>query len=410
MRAAAVRNALRERNVRLLVVSGAADALGNNMAAVALAFAVLQIGSTADLGYVFLAREIPMVIFLLAGGVWADRVSRQGLLVFGKFASGSAQAMTAALFLTHHATVWRVAVLQVVFGVSSAFTRPASTGLIAQAVTHAHLQEANALLDLSRSTLQVVGPALGGLIVATSKPGWALAVDAASFFVVAALPLLLHIPSSERPARNRMLHELREGWTEFTARTWLWTMVASFGLFQLTLFPALLVLGPSVAKAHLGGAKSWGLILAFQGVGSILGGLSALRLRPRRPLVVASLLCVPIALVLALLGAAAPVPLLCAAGLVASWGLTCGDIIWFTTFQLQVPDHLMSRLSSFDWFGSVALNPLGYALVGPLANTLGVATTLYCAAGLNALISVAVAVSPAVRGLERRPTAEPVAA
>ena len=161
--------------------------------------------------------------------------------------------------------------------------------------------------------LRVVGPALGGLIVVEAKPGWALAADATTFFVVAALQVRLRIPTGERPARTRMLHELREGWTEFTARTWLWTMVASFGLFQLTLFPALLVLGPSVAKSHLGGAGAWGLILAFQGVGSIFGGLIALRLQPRRPLVASTLLCVPIARLLALLGAAAPVPVLCAA-------------------------------------------------------------------------------------------------
>jgi MFS family permease len=409
VRAAAVRDALRERNVRLLVASGAADALGNNMAAVALAFAVLQIGSTADLGYVFLAREIPIVVFLLVGGVWADRVSRKALLVLGDVATGSAQAATAVLFLTHNATVWRVALLQMVFGVAGAFTRPASTGLIAQAVSHAHLQEANALLDLSRSTLRVVGPALGGLIVVAANPGWALAADSATFFVTAALQLQLRIPATERPMRSRMLHELREGWTEFTSRTWLWTMVASFGLFQLTLFPALLVLGPTVAKSHLGGAGAWGLILAFQGVGSIVGGLVALRLHPRRPLVAATLLCLPIALMLALLGAAAPVPVLCLAGLLASVGLTCGDIIWFTTFQLEIPDHLMSRLSSFDWFGSVVLNPLGYALVGPLANVLGVSTTLYLAAVLNAVVSVGVAATPAIRKLERSPRVEAVA-
>jgi MFS family permease len=270
------------------------------------------------------------------------------------------------------------------------------------------LQEANALLDLSRSTLRVVGPALGGLIVVVANPGWALAVDAVTFFVTAALQLQLRIRATERPARTRMLHELREGWDEFATRTWLWTMVASFGLFQLTLFPALLVLGPVVAKSHLGGAGAWGVILAFQGVGSVFGGLIALRLHPRRPLVAATLLCVPIALMLALLGAAPPVPVLCLAGLLASVGLTCGDIIWFTTFQLEVPDHLMSRLSSFDWFGSVALNPLGFALVGPLATLLGVATTLYVAAALNAVISVTVALTPAVRRLERRPRADPV--
>ncbi len=410
MRATAVKNALRERNVLNLVGAGMVDALGNNMAAVALAFAVLQIGSPADLGYVFLAREIPMVVFLLLGGVWADRVSRKALLVLGDLSMGCAQTVTAVLFLTHNATVWRVALLQMVFGVAGAFIRPASTGLIAQAVSHAHLQEANALLDLSRSMLRVVGPALGGLIVVVANPGWALAADAATFFISAFFYGQLRIAATERPPRTRMLHELKEGWSEFSSRTWLWTMVASFGLFQLTLFPALLVLGPAVAKAHLGGAGAWGVILACQGAGSIVGGLFALRLHPRRPLIAATLLCMPIALVLALLGAAAPVLVLCIAGFVASVGLTCGDIIWFTTFQLEIPDQLISRLSSFDWFGSVALNPLGYALVGPLASSLGVARTLYLAAALNLVVSLAVAASPAVRRLERRTAAEPVTA
>ncbi len=410
MRAAAVRDAFRERNVRLLVGAGMVDALGNNMAAIALAFAVLQIGNAADLGYVLLAREIPLVVFLLLGGVWADRVSRKALLVLGDLAMGSAQAVTALLFLTHNATVWRVALLQMVFGVAGAFIRPASTGLISQAVGHAHLQEANALLDLSRSTLRVLGPALGGLIVVAANPGWALAADAASFFISAAFYVQLRIAAAERPPRTRMLHELREGWSEFASRTWLWTIVASFGFFQLTLFPALLVLGPVVAKTHLGGADAWGLILAFQGAGSIVGGMLALRYHPARPLVAASLLCVPIAFVLALLGAAAPTAIICLVGFVAAIGLTCGDIIWFTTFQRQVPDHLMSRLSSFDWFGSVALNPLGYALIGPLANVLGVATTLYLAAALNASVSILVALSPAIRQLTATPAAEPATA
>jgi MFS family permease len=196
-----------------------------------------------------------------------------------------------------------------------------------------------------------------------------------------------------------MIHELREGWSEFASRTWLWTIVASFGFFQLTLFPALLVLGPIVAKTQLGGASAWGLILAFQGVGSVLGGLLALRLHPRRPLVMSTLFCLPIAGVLALLGAAAPVAVLCVVGFIAAVGLTAGDIVWFTTFQRKVPDHLMSRLSSFDWFGSVALNPIGYALVGPVANRLGVAETLYFAAAANALVTLVVASTPAIRNL-----------
>jgi hypothetical protein len=410
MRATAVREALRERNVRLLVGSGAVDALGNGMANVALAFAVLQIGGAADLGLTFLAREIPMVVFLLLGGIWADRVSRKVLLVAGDLAMGSAQVLTALLFLTHHATVLRVALLQIVFGVANAFTRPASTGLIPQAVSALHLQEANALTDLSRSTSRIVGPAIGGVIVAAANPGWALAVDAASFFVSAAFYVQLRIAESERPERSHMIHELREGWSEFASRTWLWTIVASFGFFQLTLFPALLVLGPIVAKTHLGGPSAWGLILAFQGVGSVVGGVLALRLHPRRPLVASTLFCLPIAGVLALLGASAPVALLCLVGFIAAVGLTAGDIIWFTTFQRQVPDHLMSRLSSFDWFGSVALNPIGYALVGPVANRLGVAETLYFAAAANALVTIVVASTPAIRNLRADPPAVAVPA
>src|SRR5438067_12724382 len=183
MRGIAVRNALQERNVRLLVGEGIVDALGNNMATVALAFGVLRIGTYSDLGFVLLAREITMVVFLLAGGVWADRVSRKTLLVAGDLAIGSAQVATALLFLTHNAHVWSVALLQVVFGVTGAFTRPASTGLIAQAVSHAHLQQANALFNLSRSASRIGGPALGALIIVVANPGWALFGDAMSFFV-----------------------------------------------------------------------------------------------------------------------------------------------------------------------------------------------------------------------------------
>lgn len=180
MRGEAVRGALRERNLRFLVASGAVSALGSGMAQVALAFAVLRIGGAADLGYTIVAREIPIVVFLLVGGVWADRVSRKLLLVLGDFATGAAQTLTALLFLMGSATVWRVAALQVVFGLAGAFTRPASTGLIPQAVSRQHLQQANALFDLSRSTMRIAGPAVGALVVVASNPGWALAADASS--------------------------------------------------------------------------------------------------------------------------------------------------------------------------------------------------------------------------------------
>lgn len=391
--------ALRERNLLLLVSSGTVNSLGSGMAQVALAFAVLRIGNASDLGFVLLAREIPIVVFLLAGGVWADRVSRKHLFVWGAILQGIAQTATAVLFLSHDAKIWIVALLQIAFGVSAAFIRPATTGLIPQAVSAANLQAANALVDLGNSTSRIAGPAIGGVIVAVANPGWALAVDAATFFVAAALRQQMRLAPSTPRTRQPMWHELREGWSEFTSRSWVWAMVAGFGFFQLSLFPSLLVLGPVVAKHHLGGAGPWGVILAFQSVGSVVGGLLAMKLRPRRPLVAALVVVLPVAAELALLGAAAPVWALSAVGALAFAGLTCSDILWMTTFQQRIPEHLMSRLSSFDWFGSVVFNPIGYAVVGPLAGAIGVATTLYAAACLNALVSLSVALFPAVRGM-----------
>ena len=389
--------ALRERNLALIVSGVSISALGSGMSQVALAFAVLRISSAAGLGLIFFARELPIVVFLLLGGIWADRVSRKWLLVIGDVTTGTAQAATAVLFLTGHATVWAVAVLQVLFGTANAFTRPANIGLLPQAVDAAHLQTANALRTLGSNTMQIAGPAIGAVIVVATNPGWALVADAASFFISGALRSQLRIASADRPKRSHFLVELREGWTEFRARTWVWTMVSSFGLFQMTLFPTLLVLGPVVAKEHLGGAGAWGAILAFQAAGAVLGGLVALRVRFKRPLFASALVMLPTALMLALLGVPAPVWLLCAASLVATTCLLCGDIVWQSTFQQHVPEHLISRISSFDWLGSVALNPIGYALVGPLASRIGVPETLYLAAGINAAVSLALASVPVIR-------------
>jgi hypothetical protein len=410
MKASTALAALRERNLLLIVASGTVSSLGSGMAQVALAFAVLRIGNASDLGLVFLAREVPIVAFLLIGGVWADRVSRKWLLVLGDATTGSVQALTALLFLTGNAHVWSVAVLQVVFGTANAFTRPASTGLIPQAVSAALLQQANAWSDLGRSTMRIAGPALGAVIVVVANPGWALAADATTFLISGLLRAELRIGPADRPERRSLLVDLHEGWGEFKSRTWVWAMVASFGFFQLTLFPAMLVLGPVIAKAHLGGAGAWGAILAFQAAGSVIGGLVALRFAPRRPLLASCFLMLPTAGFLALLGAAAPVWLLCLGGFIAGVGLTSGDIFWVTTFQRLVPEHLLSRLSSFDWLGSVALNPIGYALVGPLASRIGSAETIYFAAALNAAISVIVAVLPAIRGLQLDEEQTPVIA
>ena len=374
------------------------------MAMVALAFAVLEFGGATDLGIVLLAREIPVVVFLLLGGVYADRVPRRLILVGSDVVKGAAQLGTAALLFSGAANVWNVAALQIVFGVAAAFSRPATIWLVKEAVSDAHLQEANALIHLSHSVFQIAGPALGAVVVAAGSPAWALAIDAFTFFVSAALTASMRVASTVRTAAASVLGDLRNGWREFVSRPWAVAMVASFGLFQLTYFPALLVLGPITAKDELGGPGAWGLILAVESAGAVVGGLLALRLRVSRPLVASELFVLPAGLLLASLAVPLPLLAITVVGFVTGAGFALGDTLWVTALQRNVPDHALSRISSFDWLGSVALNPIGYALIGPIAAAVGNAEALAVAGILNIGVCFGVVLVPSVRNIRMRET------
>jgi hypothetical protein len=202
-----------------------------------------------------------------------------------------------------------------------------------------------------------------------------------------------------RTHRASILRDLREGWHEFVSRSWAVAIVVSFGLFQLTYFPALLVLGPLVAKQELGGVGAWGMILAVESAGAVVGGLFALRLRVRRPLVATQLLVMPAGLLLAAL--AVPVALvgIAVVSFAVGVGFALGNTLWITALQRNVPEHALSRISSFDWIGSVALNPIGYVLIGPIAAAIGTSETLAVAAVLNIAVCLSVVLVPSVRAI-----------
>ena len=382
--------------------------LGTGMATVALAFAVLEFGGATDLGIVLLAREIPVVAFLLLGGVFADRLPRKTILVGSDVVKGAAQVATAAVLFTGTATVWNVALLQIAFGVAGAFSRPATTGLIKEAVSDARLQDANALLHLSSSVLSIAGPAIGALIVAAGSPATAIAIDSATFFVSAGLTASMRLAATVRMASASVLGDLRDGWREFVTRPWAVAMVASFGLFQLTYFPALFVLGPLIAKEELGGAGAWGLILAVGSAGSVVGGVFAMRLRVDRPLVASELFVLPAGLLLAALAVPLPLAAIAIVSFVGGAGFALGDTLWVTALQRNVPEHALSRISSFDWFGSVALNPVGYALIGPIAAAIGAPEALLIAGVANVVVCVSVVLVPSVRAIRSHAPPTPV--
>jgi MFS family permease len=399
---------LAEREFRLLFLGRTTSFVGSAFANVALAFAVLELtGSKADLGYVLGARGVPTVIFLLAGGIWADRLPRHVVMVGSNAVSGASQAAVAALLLTGHAKVWELVVFAAINGTSSAFFFPASTGIVPQTVPRPMLQSANALLRLGLNGSMIGGAALGGLIVAATSPGIGIACDAASFLLAAGFVGLMRLPAGLRMEGSNFITELAEGWREFRSRTWLWAIVLQFGFVNAAEQGAQTVLGPAVAKEHLHGAAGWGFVLTAQGLGLLCGGLLLLRLRPRRILLAGSLgmlLTVPFPV-----GLSVPLPLvavIAVAGL-AGLGQESFGILWDTALQQEIPQETLSRVSSYDALGSFVLTPIGVVIAGPLAVAIGTRATLVGAALLSLSTTLAVLLVRDVRTLRREQPVSP---
>ncbi|MEA2392336.1 MAG: hypothetical protein QOJ82_227, partial [Solirubrobacteraceae bacterium] len=197
----------------------------------------------------------------------------------------------------------------------------------------------------------------------------------------------VRLVETRRAATSSFVADLREGWGEVRSRTWVWGVIAAFSVVNM-LTAAFVVLGPLVARRSLGGAGAWGAVLAARGLGQLAGGLASLGARPRRPLLVATLACALHALPTLLLAARSPLLAIAAASVVAGVGVMVFSTLWETTLQQYVPAHALSRVSAYDWFGSLTFQPLGLAIVGPIAAGVGVTTTLY-AAGLLELLAVA---------------------
>jgi MFS family permease len=394
------RGPLRERSFALLFAGQAVSAIGNRIVPVALSFAVLDLtGSVSDLGVVLAAQTLPLLAFVLLGGVWADRLPRQLVMLVSDGVRALAQGLTAALLLTGSAHLWELVVLQALYGAAVGFFGPAATALVPQTVAEGELQQANALLGLSSNAADVLGPALAGVLVVAAGPGWGLAGDAVTFAASAVLLGLMRVrPVATPGARRSTFAELRAGWQAFRSRTWLWTTVAFFTLYVALVYSPLIVLGPQVALRSLGGAGAWAAMGTTLGVGSIAGGLVGLRWRPRHPL--RFTLCLFLfsgPVLFALLAAHAPLPAILVVCLADGVAGTLFNVYWFTALQRDVPAAEQSRVSSWDYLGSLALQPVGLAISGPVAAAVGLSTTLYGAGALFLVLLAAVLAVPAVR-------------
>jgi MFS family permease len=387
--------ALVEREYRLLFAATLVTSLGDAVALIALAFAVLDVASATGLGLVLAVRQIASAGVLVFGGVVSDRMPRNRVLVGASLLQGLAQAATAVTVLSGSASLPLFAAFAVLWGLGDGLVVPAETGLIPQTVSAARLQQANALQGLSRSGTRVLGPAIGGVLVVALSPGWALAVDSLSFFACAALLARIRIAPRAQGERERFFAELHDGWREFRSRTWLWSTVAVFGIGN-GFYMFWQVLGPAIAEDRLGGAGAWAAILTAGGVGALLGGLYALRHRPSRALVACILWPLLFVPALAALATDAPTWLIATASLAGGFGISVHVALWFTIFQREVPEHAQSRVSSFDALGSFVLSPLGAAIAGPVAVVLGTEDALWLAAGAIVACNIAMLLMPAV--------------
>lgn len=395
---------LRQRNFTLFVAARWVSFLGNAMAPVAIAFAVIGInGSASALGLVLGARVAPQVLLLLAGGVWSDRLPRNQVIAGANLVGGAAQALAAFLLITGAAEVWQLLVLEAVNGAGFAFGGPADVGVVPQIVPGERLQEANTIVRFGSNLASIGGAALAGILVAAINPGWTIAVDAATFFV--AVPLVLGIGGIEKvPARavSSFVGEMRAGWSEFIAHRWLWAIVVQFSVLVAAFFGCFLVLGPIVAEHDMDGARSWALIVGAQSVGLLVGSALMLRLRSSRPILVATLMTFLFALPVILLAIGAPVWTVAAGGFVDGIGAEVFSVYWYTALHEHVAPEALSRVSAYDALGSLALAPLGMAVAGPLADFVGVDATLWLGAVLMVGSTIAVLFVPEVRSLRSR--------
>lgn len=396
---------LRRRDFRLLFLGQGVSVLGDRMVAVALAFAVLEVGGSASaVGLVLACATLPLVGTVLVGGVVADRTPRRTVMIAADLVRVASQGAIAALLIVGAAEVWALAVLAGVTGAATGFFNPASTGLLPEVVPSEELQPANALRAAAVSTGEIVGPLAAGVLVAAAGSGWAIGVDAATFAVSAVCLWGLRLRGRAAAARATFLGDLRDGWDAFRARRWVWTFVAYFA-FVNVLWGAWSALGPVVADRDLGGAAAWGAVLGAVGIGALCGSLLATRTRPRRPLVLVAITEAFFALPLAFLAAGAPTPLLACGAFLSGAGMMLGNSVWESTLQREVPAESLSRVSSYDWFGSLAFYPLGLAIWGPAAGVIGVSAALWIAFGLFlALIAAQLAV-PDTRRMRGAPAA-----
>lgn len=432
---------LRHRDFRYLWLAQSASVIGDCIVIVALALYVIELtGSATDLGFVLAAASLPLVAFLLLGGVWADRLPRQRVMVVTDLVRFALHALLATLIFTHTVAIWQLVVIEALFGGAEAFFRPAANGLLPQTVPEPEIQQAQGLSSLSNNIGEFAGPALATALVLGLGAGWAFALDAATFLFSAALLSQVRprrrktkaeqlaeapAPATMAPSPANMApspatpapapaahedpsgeplgvwHEIRDGYREVRSRSWVWATLAAFCAALFTGLAPWFVLGPIVAREQYGEIGVYGVVSAMLGIGTIVGSLLGIGWRPRFPMRAAMLASLLWPTGAVLYAAGVTLYLVTPAMLLGGAGIALFDVWWTTALAERIPPDKLSRVSSYDWMVSLALLPLGYVLAGPLAGALG-AVEVLLGGSVLAAIALALGLLPRQTRMLRR--------
>jgi MFS family permease len=395
------------REFRHLLIARVISNLGNGITPIALAFGVLSLpgADAGSLSLVTTSNMVPLVLFMLIGGVAADRFGRTHLVGVTDIIGSVFVAISAFAFISGHASIPLLCFNGFVFGVLNALWYPAFSGIMPLIVPNPLLQAANSLVGIGANLGFTLGASVAGIVVSTAGPGWGLLIDAGTFLIAGVLVYQMKVPNStplaEGEKRESVFSQLREGWFEFSSRKWIVYVVVGYSFFYLGFEGFLGVLAPVQMKEAMGGAKDMGIMMFGFGVGAVLGTVFALKLRPRRPLLL-GLGVLPIAALWAF-SLAVPLPLwvLFITALGTGIGMDLMYANWMTTLQTHVPDEALSRVSSYDAFGSMVFAPIGLFLAGPFTHLVGAQTALVTVGVIIALATSLPLLSKEVRQIER---------
>jgi MFS family permease len=390
--------AMGDRNFRWFFLARAITMITGSMSSIALAFAVLEIDNhPVSLSLVLTAFTVANVVFVLFGGVVADRLPRalviQACYVLDLLSIGA----IAYLLFTHTATIPVMVALAAVNGASTAFVLPAMQGIIPQLTRPETLQQANAMLSFVRSAVTIGGPVIAGILVTTAGPAWAMVVQLIGWLSAIPILAMVKLPPPVGDGRFSLFADLRIGWTEFWSRSWLYAVVLAFMIMNAIHVGAWGVVGPYIAKNDERlGIAGWGWVVSAEGVGVLLMTLVLMWFPLRRPLRMGMIGISLFAIPLTMLGAHPAVVLVAIAALLAGAGAEVFSTGWSVAMMENIPTDKLSRVSSYDMLGSFVVMPIGTLVYGWLITRADPAVVLVTSGILYAVIAVGTAFVPSV--------------